>query len=119
MPRRSCSTWLRPLSIYRSTKTGAVFEPHPPRNRKRRPIACTMTRRYSMVVNSDIPMLDDAEEEAPDTNMWDDPPESQTTGIRYDETKNIVAASLNRLIEALTSVENYGTSPSFFINCPF
>jgi hypothetical protein len=63
--------------------------------------------------NSDLPaMLVEEEEERVDTNMWDDPVECQTTGIRYDEKKAIVAASLNRLIECLTSVENYGTSAS-------
>lgn len=58
--------------------------------------------------NSDLPAML-VEEERADTNMWDDPPESQTTDIRFDERKVIVAGSLNRLIESLTSVENYGT----------
>ncbi|ELR16435.1 nucleotide exchange factor RasGEF, putative, partial [Acanthamoeba castellanii str. Neff] len=69
-----------------------------------------LTLRYSMAsFNSDLPAML-VEEERADTNMWDDPPESQTTDIRFDERKVIVAGSLNRLIESLTSVENYDSN---------
>lgn len=68
-------------------------------------------------LNADIPaMLESAEEEESkmDTNMWEDLPEAQEKEVRYEgESRTIVAASLNRLIEALTSLENYGIFASF------
>lgn len=52
------------------------------------------------------PMLYDVEV---DKNVWED---ANSSAIRYDEAdpKTIIGASLNRLIEVLTSVDDYGNS---------